>query len=399
MAEFDIHHQKRTLEARLRWLEETKEIGPEDKQLMLGFYKDGVARGLSISRSIKYLLLLSQLSTMLKTGLKNAKKQQIMDLVVRIEQSDYSNWSKKDYKVALKCFYKWLNGGEDYPESVKWIKATVSAGKHKLPEELLTEEEVKALSDQAEHPRDKAFVQVLYETGCRIGELLTLHIKNISFDDYGAILRVTGKTGDRRVRIVASAPTLAAWLDIHPKRNDPECPLWLSRTSKTKLLPFNYSTGNVLLRRLAKKAGIKKRVNPHLFRHSRATHLANKLTEAQMKEYFGWTQSSEMASVYVHLSGRDVDSAILQLHGLKNEAEKKEDKFRAKSCHRCKQPNSPTSQFCNKCGAVLNLETALLVEHERAKADNMLNELVKDKETLDYLAKKIIELNLAEKPS
>ncbi len=397
MEPFDIHHQKRTLEAKLLWLEKTKEVSPNDKKLILDFYKDGVSRGLSTARNIKYLILLSQLSGMIKTGLKNAKKEKIKDIVVKIEQSKYSEWSKKDFKVAIKCFYKWLGGGEDYPASVKWIKASVRNAKHKLPEELLTEEEVKALSEQAEHPRDKAFVQMLYESGCRIAELLTLRIRNVSFDDYGAILRVSGKTGDRRVRIVASAPSLASWLDIHPKRNDSECPLWLSRASRKILLPFNYSTANILLRRLAKKAGIKKRVNPHLFRHSRATALANKLTEAQMKEYFGWTQSSEMASVYVHLSGRDVDSAILQLHGLKNGQEKKEDSFRAKDCHRCKQPNSPTSKFCTKCGAVLQLEVALQIENECKKGNDVLNELMKDNETRDFLARKLVALNLSER--
>ncbi|NYZ79429.1 hypothetical protein H0N99_04750 [Candidatus Micrarchaeota archaeon] len=39
----------------------------------------------------------------------------------------------------------------------------------------------------------------------------------------------------------------------------------------------------------------------------------------------------------------------------------------------------------------------LNVEQKRAKADNLLNELMKDKETLDYLAKKIIQMNLADK--
>jgi hypothetical protein len=152
----------------------------------------------------------------------------------------------------------------------------------------------------------------------------------------------------------------------------------------------------VLIRNLAARAGIKKKVYPHLFRHSRATFMASRLTEAQMKEYFGWTQSSEMASVYVHMSGRDLDDTLLKMHHM---AEKKEEemKIQIRNCHRCKQPNSPTSKFCNKCGAVLNVETVLIVEQERAKADNLLNELMKDKETLDYLAKKIIALNLQEK--
>ncbi|MDO8339209.1 MAG: hypothetical protein Q7T16_00980, partial [Candidatus Burarchaeum sp.] len=109
MEPFDIHHQKRTLEAKLRWLNETKEIGPQDKRLMLDFYKDGVARGLSTARNIKYLLFLSQLSKMLKTGFRNATKEKITDIVIKTEQSNYSEWTKKDFKIAIKFFYKWLN--------------------------------------------------------------------------------------------------------------------------------------------------------------------------------------------------------------------------------------------------------------------------------------------------
>ena len=77
MEPFDIHHLKRTLEAKLLWLEKTKDISPNDKKLILGFYKDGVARGLSTARNIKYLILLSHLSKMLTTGLKSAKKEKI----------------------------------------------------------------------------------------------------------------------------------------------------------------------------------------------------------------------------------------------------------------------------------------------------------------------------------
>lgn len=68
-------------------------------------------------------------------------------------------------------------------------------------------------------------------------------------------------------------------------------------------------------------------MNPHNFRHSRATYLANFLTEAQMKEYFGWQQDSKMAGVHVHLSGRDVDNALLRVYGIENKNEKKESIF------------------------------------------------------------------------
>ncbi len=67
--------------------------------------------------------------------------------------------------------------------------------------------------------------------------------------------------------------------------------------------------------KISRKAGINKKIHPHLFRHSRATYMANYLTEAQMNQYFGWVQGSGMPAVYVHLSGRDVDDAILKANG------------------------------------------------------------------------------------
>ena len=70
------------------------------------------------------------------------------------------------------------------------------------------------------------------------------------------------------------------------------------------------------LNKIAKKAGINKKIHPHLFRHSRGTYMANYLTEAQMNAYFGWVQGSGMPSIYVHLSGRDIDDAVLKANGI-----------------------------------------------------------------------------------
>lgn len=48
----------------------------------------------------------------------------------------------------------------------------------------------------------------------------------MSFDSYGAVFRVTGKTGDRRIRLVASTLSLQAWINEHPAKNDPDAFLW-----------------------------------------------------------------------------------------------------------------------------------------------------------------------------
>ncbi|MGA2789578.1 MAG: site-specific integrase [Candidatus Bathyarchaeia archaeon] len=53
----------------------------------------------------------------------------------------------------------------------------------------------------AENPRDKALISVLYESGCRIGEILSLKIRN-KFDNNCSVLIVNGKTGQHRVRLI-----------------------------------------------------------------------------------------------------------------------------------------------------------------------------------------------------
>ena len=366
---FDIHKFKHKLDSELKKIKKSKDVCDENKKIILDFYRDCVVNGLSIVRIWKYLYHMRFIAMFFKKSFKEVTKDDVISFIEYIEKKDYSLWTKHDNKIALKKFYKWLNGGE-YPEVVKWVNTNFNRNNNRLPEELLTPEDIMKLTDVAEIPRDKALVFVLYESGCRIGELLSLSIKNVRFDEYGAILIVNGKTGMRRVRIIASAPILANWLNHHPLKNDLEAPLWIIFEASHKYEPMTYSATQDTLKRLAKRAGIKKRINPHSFRHARATYLANKLTEAQMKEYFGWVQGSDMASVYVHLSGRDVDGALLKLHGLVKE-EKKDDELQLRICERCQEKNSPAQQFCGRCGSPLSIKIALSVEEKYRKSDEL----------------------------
>jgi len=104
---------------------------------------------------------------------------------------------------------------------------------------------------------------------------------------------VNGKTGSRRVRIIASVPALATWLNNHLLRDNPNSALWISQGTRDRNLPLKYRTAAWIIKRVARETGIKKRVYPHLFRHSRATELAKHLTEVQMKQMFGWVQGSD----------------------------------------------------------------------------------------------------------
>jgi integrase/ribosomal protein L40E len=320
-------------------------------------------------------------------------------MVGKFECLKLAESTKYDHKVVLKTFYRWLKGGEDEqtPREVAWLKPRVKNRSHKLPEDLLTEEEVLKMAQIANTPRDKALVLILYESGCRIGELLTLKIKNVSFDQYGVILRVTGKTGDRRIRIISSAPALSMWLEHYEGTNDPEAYLWPPRSNNNHdtHYPAVHASVHKLLEKLALAAGIKKRIHAHLFRHSRATALATKLTEAQMKEYFGWTQASNMAAVYVHLSGRNMDSTLLGLQGVTMKEEKQEVRMQVVFCRRCHEKNSPSTKFCNRCGTPFN---QMLVSDEYGeKSNEILNELFQDPEVKEFFARKVVERGLVDK--
>lgn len=376
---------KNQLSNSLNMLRQSPRICGENKEAISLYHKENIARGISPKRCVKVLQELRFLAAQSNKSFKEMNKQDVIALLSWLESTPYSERTKRDYKIVLRSFFKWLRQTNHYPEEVAWIK-TPLRNSHKLPEELLTEEDIGALVSAAKHPRDRAFILTLYESGCRIGELLSLEVRNVSFDDYGAVLRVTGKTGDRRVRVISSAPAIALWLDHHPTGKGA---LFCSSDGRA----LNYNTIRCRLLSLAKKAGIKKKVNPHLFRHSRATSLANKLTEAQMKEYFGWTQSSEMASVYVHLSGRDVDKALLNIYGLEQSKEAEKEQFVPRHCPRCKEANSPASKYCSRCGSALDLQTALETEDRRNEADELMNRLVADPEVRQFLVERMGGLN------
>ncbi|MCM1986031.1 tyrosine-type recombinase/integrase [Methanococcoides seepicolus] len=137
----------------------------------------------------------------------------------------------------------------------------------------------------ASNNRDRALIAILYDSGCRICEIGNLKIKHIVFDQYGGTIHVDGKTGRRRVRIISSCPYLASWLEIHPYREDPESYVWINIGVCTHNKHMTYNAFAAVIKRLSKKAGIKKRVHPHLFRHSRSTELAQHLTQAQMESH------------------------------------------------------------------------------------------------------------------
>ncbi len=299
---------------------------------------------------------------------KKATKQDIEKAVLEINKTkkrdhngretdqDLAQVTRGKLKLCLKTFYKWLYGKESYPDIVSWIKIE-SDNRYKLPEEMLNEDEVKQLIEACMNQRDKTIVALYWDTGMRLGELLNLKIKDIVLSDVVSYAMVSGKTGSRRVTLVFSVPYLANYLDNFRKNAQAEDSLFTiiyHNTITNK--PIDYPHIRKLLVDLKKRTKIEKRIYSHLFRHSRATYYASTLTEQLSKQYFGWSRNSNMVARYTHLSGRDIDNAILKANGIVDKnGEQISQQPSIKKCLKCQEINEITSHHCKRCGTPLDI--------------------------------------------
>jgi len=403
----DIYRYNQKIESIKKKLEKAS-ISENNKELIKEFDRACFMEALSKPRRIKLIgSLIILAKDYLKKDFNKATKEDLKNIVMEIDsREDCSPWTKHSYKVILKKFYKWLKFGDEYknkleyPKIVSWLRCTLK--KKDQPKikasDILTESEVKKIIDTAEHPRDKAFVSMIYELGGRIGEIGGIFIKEVTRDKYGYIIDLEGKTGHRTPRIVISDPHLTHWLNVHPLKDKPNAPLWVMIGNRDKGKRMEYGAFRALVLRLVKKAGIKKRVYHHLFRHTRVTHLLinKQINEAQAKVYFGWVSNSTMLSEYSHLISSDVNDAILTMHGIKTDKQK-ESLLKPKQCPRCSTINSADARFCHKCASILDVKTAIKLDEERKSSDDIMSELVKDPDIQKSLVKKIIEMGLKDK--
>lgn len=358
------------------------ELSVKNAELIRKYDKEMVRRSLAEGTRLKHHLILLSLSRILNKDWEDTTKEDIEELVYQVMQK-FSKSGKEthhtwDHKKILKIFFRWFKlGSRDFrdvgnPDETKWIRLR-AVSSNIVREQLLTDEDLTKILRVCINPRDKAFFDVHYEAGTRPCEILSLRIKHVKFDKYGAVIHVDGKTGPRPIRLVRSVPNLAKWMDEHPFNDDPEAPLWIILERPKYGDPMAYHTASAMLKRAMTRTELKKHVNLKLFRHSEATNSAKFLNEAQMRIRHGWTPSSKMPENYVHLVNADVDEAYLNHLGIKPKEDEKVNV--PKICHICKMSNSPESEICNKCGKPLDLKKALEMEEKASEQNFMTNKL------------------------
>ena len=173
---------------------------------------------------------------------------------------------------GIKSFYNYLLLGDridtlptEFVESPKFGRT--------LPDVLTVEEIDRIISvidiSTAKGIRDSAMLEVLYSCGLRVSELTSLRLGDLFFGE--GYIRIVGKGDKERIVPVSSAARdkVQLYMERRKPRRDSEDTLFLNNRGQalTRIMVFT------IIRKAALMAGIDKRISPHTFRHSYATHL------------------------------------------------------------------------------------------------------------------------------
>jgi len=167
------------------------------------------------------------------------------------------------------------------------------------------------------HPqghRNRAILETLYGCGLRVTELISLSLSNLFFKE--EVIRVTGKGNKQRLVPMGTVAkkTLETYLQevrplqkIHPEHKDTT---FLNRNGKglTRQMIFT------LIRSLALKANIQKKIGPHTFRHSFATHLLENGADLRSIQILMGHESITTTEVYTHLDTQHLRTVVEQYH-------------------------------------------------------------------------------------
>lgn len=188
----------------------------------------------------------------------------------------------------------------------------------KLPD-VLSYEDIQLIIDtidlsKPEGMRNKAIIETLYGCGLRVSELTSLKISNLYFDvDF---IKVTGKGNKERLVPIGKEAIkyIKIYMDevrVHQAiHSDYEDFLFLNRRGKplTRVMIFT------IIKQLVEKAGLNKKVSPHTFRHSFATHLVEGGADLRAVQEMLGHVSITTTEIYTHLDSSYLKDTLLTFH-------------------------------------------------------------------------------------
>jgi integrase len=321
-----------------------------------------------------------------------------LKVISSLRGEEYSKNYLNDLIKAFKRFLLWRieNGTPNLIE--KKIRAIKSPGMDwsaKKSTDMLTKEEVLQVIESCTNSRDRAIISMLYDGSLRPVDLRKLTWQDVTFDEFGALIRTSAKTGKERViRLTFSTPYFAQWRTDYPGVPIGPARVFVShRTYESagrEHIPLEMDAITRLIRSLRQKTGIE-RLNPSLFRPSRITHDVTDGYDSSYLMLKNWgTLKTPMLQVYAKPGEDYITKYALEKAGIKTSQKIKEREkiLDPITCPQCSTINPPGKRFCGQCGFTLSEEAKIqlnttsqklqMLFATNPKAESMFHELMKE---------------------
>ncbi|ANF50960.1 tyrosine recombinase XerD [Chryseobacterium glaciei] len=243
--------------------------------------------------------------------------ENLQEYIFNLSKQKFSERSQARWISSIKAFFKFLledEFREDNPASLLegpklglYLPDTLS-----LPDINKIISAIEVSSDLGK--RNQCIIEVLYGCGLRVSELIDLKISNINFvENY---IKVNGKGNKTRFVPLAdfTADLLKSYIEdtrskckINKKYEDS---LFLNSrgTSMSRVIVF------LIIKELTDKAGVSKKISPHTFRHSFATHLLQNGADLRYIQEMLGHSSITTTEIYTHLKTEELRDVILNYH-------------------------------------------------------------------------------------
>jgi integrase/recombinase XerD len=249
-----------------------------------------------------------------RRGLCDARRSDLLDYLAVLARSGRKPRSAARLLSCLRQFYGHLLRQGRISEDPSNRVDPPRLGRP-LPK-TLTEQEVEALlaapdTDDTRGHRDRTMLEVLYASGLRVTELVTLRPQSVSLNQ--GVVRIVGK-GDKE-RLVPLGEEATAWLADYVR--GPRAAILGARASDY-LFPTSRSACMTrqafwqLIKRYAADAGISKQLSPHTLRHAFATHLLNHGADLRVVQMLLGHSDLSTTQIYTHVARE----RLKQLHAM-----------------------------------------------------------------------------------
>ncbi len=377
-----------TLHTRIK---SSETLSPEDKDALLKFSSELGVHNYSEGRWTK---LLQHCTMMAGDSYKYSPDElpdpDLVDIIGESEKEKdaakkYVSWinatydseeSKRDHRVALRVFGGHITKGdykEEKPSSVEWISADLPRNYDPKPDPTKMwwwDEHIVPTLNNAKYARNKAAVAVDWDAGPRSEEFRDLTVGDVSDHKYGMEITVDGKKGRRPIVLITSVPYLKRWLEVHPRGNEPDAPLWsdldtgrdVSYNMKLKMLraPVKRAVDNGDLRKPSTMDFTR-------MRKSSASYLARKnVSQNHIEKHHGWVKNSDEARRYIDVFREDTAREVARAHGVDVSQDEIED-IGPVQCPRCQRDTPRGEVQCMWCGQALSQKGVERLEERKER--------------------------------